>query len=270
MKRYFPRHLYWSIFLWSGLVLFNATGTETENQSFTIPDMIGRPASPPLRQRDEQVQKADEAALRGQRLFADGDYIGANSKFREALQLLPNRAASQPRRDEYTAYFHESNVFAVRTDWSEWHTLSVLRRLRESGTYLALELPRLRNQPVKTLRALAFPTWVPLSFILFFLLGILGGLIQFQSDKPIRLPFYLFPFALPLATWLMIVIAILAGYIERAAPMLEILSGLILIFLVACSVTSVPYLMGKIASFRWRLHRLRQGNERHLSAPCPS
>ena len=47
------------------------------------------------------VIKADEAALRGAQLMANGDYRGAGKKYAEALKILPKHEMTVPRREAY-------------------------------------------------------------------------------------------------------------------------------------------------------------------------
>jgi len=58
----------------------------------------------------ERVQKADEAALRGSQLLADGDYQGAIAEFQAALDLLPDAPLTRERKNAYTAQFASASV----------------------------------------------------------------------------------------------------------------------------------------------------------------
>lgn len=58
----------------------------------------------------ENVKKADEAALRGSQLMADGDYQGAIDQYRAALDLLPDAPMTEPRRRAYIAQFARASV----------------------------------------------------------------------------------------------------------------------------------------------------------------
>jgi general secretion pathway protein D len=64
--------------------------------------------------RQEMVAKADEAALRGQRLLADKDYAGAVSELKKALDLLPEAPVVESRRLEYTQQFADGSVLLAR------------------------------------------------------------------------------------------------------------------------------------------------------------
>ena len=64
--------------------------------------------------RQEMVAKADEAALRGQRLLADKDYAGAVSELKKALDLLPDAPVVESRRVEYTQQFADASVLLAR------------------------------------------------------------------------------------------------------------------------------------------------------------
>ncbi|MDF1859252.1 MAG: type II and III secretion system protein [Verrucomicrobiales bacterium] len=58
----------------------------------------------------ERVKKADEAALRGSQLMADGDYQGAIDQYRAALDLLPDAPMTEPRRRAYIKQFARASV----------------------------------------------------------------------------------------------------------------------------------------------------------------
>ena len=58
----------------------------------------------------ENVKKADEAALRGSQLMADGDYQGAIEQYRNALDLLPDAPMTEPRRRAYIKQFSRASV----------------------------------------------------------------------------------------------------------------------------------------------------------------
>ena len=58
----------------------------------------------------EEVKKADEAALRGSRLMADGDYQGAIDQYRASLDLLPDAPITAPRRQAYVKQFSRASV----------------------------------------------------------------------------------------------------------------------------------------------------------------
>ncbi|MBU6303056.1 MAG: type II and III secretion system protein [Verrucomicrobia bacterium] len=64
--------------------------------------------------RQEMVAKADEAALRGQRMLADKDYAGAVSELKKALDLLPEAPVVESRRVEYTQQFADGSVLLAR------------------------------------------------------------------------------------------------------------------------------------------------------------
>jgi general secretion pathway protein D len=58
----------------------------------------------------ERVQKADEAALRGAQLMADGDYEGAITEFKAAIDLLPDAPITKDRRDAYVKQYANASV----------------------------------------------------------------------------------------------------------------------------------------------------------------
>lgn len=62
----------------------------------------------------ERVKQADEAALRGSQLMADGDYQGAIDQYRAALDLLPEAPMTEPRRNAYIKQFSRASVLLAR------------------------------------------------------------------------------------------------------------------------------------------------------------
>ena len=62
----------------------------------------------------ERVKKADEAALRGSQLMADGDYDGAIEQYRAALDLLPDAPMTEQRRRAYVKQFARASVLLAR------------------------------------------------------------------------------------------------------------------------------------------------------------
>ena len=62
----------------------------------------------------ERVKKADDAALRGSQLLADGDYEGAITEFRSALDFLPDAPMTKDRRDAYTKQYANASVKLAR------------------------------------------------------------------------------------------------------------------------------------------------------------
>ncbi|MEM7698775.1 MAG: hypothetical protein AAF236_10260, partial [Verrucomicrobiota bacterium] len=62
----------------------------------------------------ERVKKADEAALRGSQLMADGDYQGSLDQYRAALDLLPEAPMTEPRRRAYTKQFARTSTLLAR------------------------------------------------------------------------------------------------------------------------------------------------------------
>ncbi|MCF6311866.1 MAG: type II and III secretion system protein [Verrucomicrobiales bacterium] len=62
----------------------------------------------------ERVRKADEAALRGSQLLADGDYEGAIREFKAALDLLPDAPMTKDRKDAYTRSYANASVKLAR------------------------------------------------------------------------------------------------------------------------------------------------------------
>jgi len=95
--------------------LFALPAQDSEAQSSQgMAQMVPQAAQNAVARRQELVAKADEAALRGQRLMADRDFEGAVSEFRKALDLLPDAPVVQDRRNEYTAYFADASVLLAR------------------------------------------------------------------------------------------------------------------------------------------------------------
>ena len=62
----------------------------------------------------EQVKRADDAALRGSRLMADGDFEGAVEQYKNGIDLLPESPMTKQRRDAYTKQFARSATTLAR------------------------------------------------------------------------------------------------------------------------------------------------------------
>lgn len=91
-----------------GLAAVEFSGAQSMSQM--VPDAARKAVA----RRQEMVAKADEAVLRGQRLFADKDYAGAVSEFKKALDLLPDAPVVESRRVEYTSLFADASVALAR------------------------------------------------------------------------------------------------------------------------------------------------------------
>ncbi|MEM1443756.1 MAG: von Willebrand factor type A domain-containing protein, partial [Verrucomicrobiota bacterium] len=63
---------------------------------------------------EERTKRADEAALRGSTLMADGDYQGGIDQYRVALDLLPEAPMTDPRRRAYKKQFSRACVLLAR------------------------------------------------------------------------------------------------------------------------------------------------------------
>ncbi|MEM7011875.1 MAG: von Willebrand factor type A domain-containing protein, partial [Verrucomicrobiota bacterium] len=70
-----------------------------------VPDVAKRG----IIRRQELVAKADEKALRGQRLLEKGDLRGAANELKEALDLLPDAPVVQERVEEYESMLADTN-----------------------------------------------------------------------------------------------------------------------------------------------------------------
>lgn len=58
----------------------------------------------------ENLKKAEEAALLGSQLMADGDYQGAIDQYRASLNLLPDGPMTEPRRRAFVSQFSRASV----------------------------------------------------------------------------------------------------------------------------------------------------------------
>lgn len=104
-RRFAPAVMLGALF---GLAAVEFSGAQ--NMSQMVPDAARKAVA----RRQEMVAKADEAVLRGQRLFADKDYAGAVSEFKKALDLLPDAPVVEARRVEYTSLFADASVALAR------------------------------------------------------------------------------------------------------------------------------------------------------------
>lgn len=85
-----------------------------DNDQGGLANMVPDVARRGVARRQELVAKADEAALRGQRMMADKDYQGAVDEFKKALDLLPDAPVVAKRRTEYTSLFADASVLLAR------------------------------------------------------------------------------------------------------------------------------------------------------------
>ncbi len=97
------------------MIFFSAVDTEPltagpQNYSSAVPAI----AQSYVIQMQEKVKKADEAALRGSQLMADGDYDGAIGQYRAALDLLPDAPMTEQRRRAYVKQFARASVLLAR------------------------------------------------------------------------------------------------------------------------------------------------------------
>lgn len=102
----------------------------------------------------ERVKKADEAALRGSQLLADGDYEGAITEFRAAIDLLPDAPITRDRRDAYVKQYANACVKLARqraeeAEYEEARTLleNVLAPDIDPDNYEAKKLLEQLNDP---------------------------------------------------------------------------------------------------------------------------
>jgi Ca-activated chloride channel family protein len=81
----------------------------TPDETVTAPS-IPAVATNYLTRQQENVKKADEAALRGSQLMAEQDNQGAIDHYRAALDLLPDAPIVEPRRRAYAKQFSRASV----------------------------------------------------------------------------------------------------------------------------------------------------------------
>lgn len=81
----------------------------TPGETVTTPRVPAIATNYQIRQQ-ENVKRADEAALRGSQLMVDGDYQGASDQYRAALDLLPEAPIVEPRRRAYAKQFSRASV----------------------------------------------------------------------------------------------------------------------------------------------------------------
>lgn len=117
-----------------------------------IPEIAGRFVT----RLQERVQKADEAALRGSQLLADGDYEGAITEFKSAIDLLPDAPITKDRRDAYVKQYANASVKLAqqRADEAEY---AEARTLLEN--VLAPDIDPDNFEAKKLLERLNDPEW---------------------------------------------------------------------------------------------------------------
>jgi general secretion pathway protein D len=62
-----------------------------------------------------EVRRADDAALRGSQLMADGDYEGAVNEYKNALDLLPNAPMTLQRQRAYVKHYSRAATALARS-----------------------------------------------------------------------------------------------------------------------------------------------------------
>lgn len=78
------------------------------------PAPVPEAAKKAVARRQEDVAKADEAQLLGERMLGDRDYEGAVDQFRTALKTLPAAPVTEDRRKEMTEHFSDAGVKLAR------------------------------------------------------------------------------------------------------------------------------------------------------------
>lgn len=88
------------------------------NQLANTPQHTDKTVSPPAPPQinsisledQETIRKADNFALRGSQMIAEGDLQGCIDQFREGLRILPEIPETEPRREAYTKLFSEASI----------------------------------------------------------------------------------------------------------------------------------------------------------------
>ncbi len=98
----------------------------------------------------ERIKKADEAALRGSQLSADGDYQRAVDQYRNSMDLLPNSPMTEPRYRAYVKQFSRASVLLARDRAKEGRYPEAIALIEEvlipSNDPLNLDARRLLEQ----------------------------------------------------------------------------------------------------------------------------
>lgn len=107
-------------------------------------------------QQQEKVQQADEAALRGAQLKADGDLEGAATAFKSAMDLLPDAPITQDRMEAYRNQFSDAQIKAAQNLADQAEYGKAEERLK---SVLAPGVDPNNAEAKKTLERLNDPDW---------------------------------------------------------------------------------------------------------------
>ena len=102
-------------------ILFFKPDTSSPSKDEGSPTVAAAKVTPPIEplptetiQLQKLVKKADETALRGSQLMAEGDYQGTIDHYRNALSLLPEAPITEPRRRAYSKQFSRASMLLAR------------------------------------------------------------------------------------------------------------------------------------------------------------
>ncbi|MDF1816113.1 MAG: type II and III secretion system protein [Verrucomicrobiales bacterium] len=88
-----------------------ADGIGVDGASASVPQI----ATNYVIRMQEQVKRADDAALRGSQLMADGDYEGAVEQYNNAIDLLPDAPMTAQRRRAYVKQYARAATTLARS-----------------------------------------------------------------------------------------------------------------------------------------------------------
>lgn len=205
----------------------------------------------PIYRRTEIVAKADEAALRGQRLMADQDLDNALDEFKKALDLLPNAPVTEDRRQEYRQLFHDANFLAARRDFDARQLTEAWQRVRQSWSdRLAYKFERTLKKPIDEIKiSVRVLKLLPLFGISTFV-GIILGLIRLRRKKWIAWLEWTAPFVIPVGVLIFTFVPVWSGYFQLEESMRSMVGGVFMLALLFGAAISVPFVVGKIIGQR--------------------
>ncbi len=230
-------------------LLFTVAQSEPSSPQDHSPAMVPDFAVRFTPRRPDRVGKADEAALRGQRLLVAADWEAAVLEFRAALDLLPKAPIVQDRRDEYSMQFFGSNRKAGWFALRHGHIGKAWARVRVGWCdWLSFSYWKVRDDPVKSGTELLMGLRIPFLFGGAFLWGaVTGVLLRNTRGTAWR---QLVPFGILLGGLVVTIVGASTGYFTVSDDFQSTVLGAMAFFLLMGVAIPVPYFAGKIAGTR--------------------
>lgn len=225
--------------------------TQPRTQASMVPDSLIR-RTPRYSRTQEQVAKADDAMLRGQRLAAVADWEAAASEFRNALDLLPKDPRTQGRRNEYSSGFFESNRKAGLSALRQGQIGKAWERVRDGWCdWLSFTYWKVRNDLGKAGKQLLMDLRIPMLFGSSFLLGAVIGFSRIGRKARTALV-QAIPYGLLFGSFVGTLVGASSGYFAVSYELLSVIIGAAGFFLLMGVAIPVPFFAGMVISKPWK------------------